>query len=107
GAVTWAGSLAVVAAWRSGKVGAWLPVLVAALELGALYHLGPTEWGWAVKLPQDSPVLSALATEAGVGRVGGVLDNLPVRAGRATGRPYLGVTLTPMNETLHYLQERT
>jgi hypothetical protein len=106
-AATWAVSLGSVAAWRSGTVGPWLPGLVATIELGALYYLGPTEWGWAVRLPQESPVLSALASEQGVGRVGGVIDNLPLRAGRSTATAYLGVTLTPINRWLHSLQERT
>jgi len=105
-AATWAVALVAIAAWRSGKVGAWLPGLVAAVELAALYYLGPTEWGWAVKLPQQSPVLSALASEPGVGRVGGVVDNLPVRVGRTTATPYLGMTLTPLNRWLRSIQER-
>src|SRR5205823_14917365 len=81
--LTWAAALGAVAAWRSGRIGAWRPLLVAAVELGALYHRGPTQWGWAVRLPGQSPVLSALATEPGVGRVGGVIGDLPLRAGRA------------------------
>ena len=96
-AATWAAALAAVAAWRSGKIGAWLPGLVAVVELGALYYLGPTQWGWAVDLPRASPVLSDLASEAGVGRVGGGIFNLPVRVGMA---------LAPMNRWLHELQER-
>jgi hypothetical protein len=106
-AATWAVALAAVAAWRAGRAGAWLPVLIVTVELGALYHLGPTEWGWAIKLPQQSPVLAALAVEGGVRRVGGVVDNLPLRAGRATAMPYLGMSLAPMNRLIHRLQERS
>lgn len=105
-AAGWAVALGALAAWRSGAAGPWLPWLVAAVELGALYHLGPTEWGWAVKLPGQSPVLAALAGAPDVGRVGGVVDNLPLRAGRPTATAYLGVTRAPINELLHSIQER-
>ena len=106
GVATWGLTIAVLVAWRSGKVGGWLPLLVALCELGVLYHMGPSEWGWAVELPARSPVLSAIVSDAGGGRVGGTVDNLPLRAGRATATPYLGVALTPINRRLHDLQER-
>lgn len=107
GLATWTLSIAVLWGWRSGKVGGWLPLVVAGCELGSLYHMGPSEWGWAVRLPERSPVLSALATEPGGGRVGGTIDNLPLRAGRITATPYLGIALTPINRRLHDLQERS
>ena len=42
-----------------------------------------------------------------VGRMGGVIDNLPVSVGLTTGSPYLGMTLSPLNQFLRSLQERT
>jgi len=97
-AVAWAVSLAVVVAWRRGRVGAWWPFLVVALELGVLYYRSTTVWGWAVRLPESSPVLRALAAEGKrVGRVAGRLDNLPVRIGANALYPYLGVRLRPLD----------
>lgn len=105
--LSWTISLAAVAVWRYGKAPSWLLALVTAIELGALYYLGPTQWGWAVKLPDQSPVLSAIKADPMVGRVGGVVFNLPVLAGMTTGTPYLGMTLSPINQLLHSAQERT
>ena len=107
GLATWTLAIAVFWAWRSGKVGGWLPLVLAGLSSGALYHMGPSEWGWAIRLPAASPVLSAIANEPGGGRVGGTIDNLPLRAGRITATPYLGIALTPINRRLHDLQERS
>ncbi len=103
---TWAVSLAVLAIWRSGKVGGWLPILVTVAELGSLYFLGPISWGRPIRLPGESPVLSEIAASPSVRRVGGVLDNLPVSAGLATGSPYLGMSLAPMNRFLREIQDR-
>ncbi len=105
-ALTWAASLAAVAVWRSGKIGPWLPTLVTAVELGALYYFGFTIWGWALYLPQSSPALARVAADANVRRVGGVVFNLPVSAGMATGDPYIGMTLAPLNQLLRAVQDR-
>jgi hypothetical protein len=105
-ALTWIVGLAAIAAWRAGKVGPWLPGLVTAAELGALYYLGFTVWGWAIPLPQASPALMWVAADAHVGRVGGVVFNLPVFAGMTTGDPYVGMTLAPMNQVLRAVQDR-
>ena len=105
-ALTWVVGLASVAAWRAGKVGPWLPALVTAAELGALYYLGFTVWGWAIPLPRASPVLSSVAADGHVGRIGGVVFNLPVTAGMTTGDPYVGMTLAPMNQVLRAVQDR-
>jgi hypothetical protein len=105
--LSWAVALIALAAWRAGRAGAWLPALVTAVELGALYFLGPTQWGWAVTLPDRSPVLSAIKADPNVGRVGGVIDSLPVSAGMSTGTPYLGMTLSPINQLLRSTQERS
>jgi hypothetical protein len=91
--VSWLVAISAVIGWRSDRVGAWGPCVVAAVELGLLYHTGTTQWGWAVALPSASPVLSRLQDEPGVGRVGGVLDDIPVRVGLNAATPYLGFTL--------------
>jgi hypothetical protein len=106
GFVSWTVALVGVVLWRSGKAGAGLPMGLAVVELAALYFMGPTEWGWAVRLPGRSPVLAALAADPSVKRIGGVVDNLPLRAGKATATAYLGMTLSPINRWLRSLQER-
>lgn len=103
---TWAVGLAVVIVWRRGLIGGWVLMLMTAVEVGAFYHLGgTTHWGWSVALPESSPVLERLAREPGVGRVGGAIDNLPVRAGLATGNPYTGFHLPPPNPLLNGVQD--
>ena len=105
---TWGlGLAAVVRARGAGGPRAWAPVVLTTLEMGAFYHLaGTTRWGWSVPLPSSSPVLTRLAGETGVGRVGGVLDNLPVRAGLATGSFYSGFPMPPPQPLLKGVQER-
>jgi hypothetical protein len=90
GLLAWAVSIVVVLGWRSGRLGSWAPVAAAAVELGILFHLGTTHWGWSIALPDRSPVLSELAHLPGTKLVGGELENLPLRAGLGTGYPYLG-----------------
>jgi hypothetical protein len=104
--LSWLVALAAIAVWRSGKVGPWLPGLVTTVELAALYYCGFTIWGWAIPLPQSSPALSAIAADKNVGRVGGVVFNLPVSAGMSTADPYVGMTLAPMNQILRAVQDR-
>jgi hypothetical protein len=106
GLISWAVGLTAIALWRAGKVGPWIPLLVNTTELGLLYFLCPTVWGWAVSLPAESPILTRLAAEPGVGRVGGVLDDIPLSAGFDSGSPYLGMTLAPMNRLLRSGQDR-
>ena len=76
-ALTWAVGLTALAAWR-GEGRRLAPRLVTAVELGALYYLGPTEWGWAVPLPDRSPVFTALAADPG-GRAGRGRGRQPAR----------------------------
>jgi hypothetical protein len=73
---------------------------VTALEMGTLYYVGTTQWRWSVPLPASSPVLTFLEHEPGVGRVGGALDNLPIRAGLITASPYVGFPLPPPHDLL-------
>ncbi len=103
--MVWAISLSTLAVWRSGRVGGWLPTLVTAAELGVLYFTSFTVWGWAVRLPEQSPVLAAIAADPSVGKVGGVVFDMPVAAGMTTAAPYLGMTLTPLNQLLHSIHE--
>jgi hypothetical protein len=106
-AAAWVVGLAAVIVWRRGLIGGWVLVLMTAVEVGAFYHLGgTTRWGWSVALPESSPILKRLVREPGVGRVGGVIDNLPVRAGLATGNPYTGFHLPPPNSLLNGVQDR-
>jgi hypothetical protein len=99
-APAWGVGLAAILAWRSGRVGAWAPVAVAAVELGILFHLGPTPWGWSVDVKAESPALRALADEPGVGLIAGRLEDIPVRAGLAPAFPYLGIVPPPPNYLL-------
>lgn len=100
--LAWAAALGSVLAWRAGRAGPWLPLAATAIELGALYYTGTTRWGWSVPLPGASPTLERLAAEpaGAVGLVVGPIDDLPIRAGRATGSPYIGFPLPPPNDLL-------
>ena len=102
-ALAWIVAVAVVLAWRSERLGPWLPVMATAIELGILYYAGTTQWGWSIQLPAQSPVLRALASQASTGLVGGELENLPVRAGLTTGYPYLGFSLPKPGDLLEQL----
>jgi hypothetical protein len=98
--LAWGLGLAAIAGWRLGRVGAWAPWLLSAMELGPLLFLGPIWWDWSIRLPDASPLLRRLADEPGVGLVGGRLNNLPVYAGRATAYPTLGIVPPPPNYLL-------
>jgi hypothetical protein len=105
--LTWAVGVAAIALWRRGTLGAWVLIVLTAVEVGAFYHRGgTTRWGWSVALPESSPVFERLAREAGSRRVGGVIDNLPVRAGMAAGNPYTGFHLPPPAPLLNGIQDR-
>jgi hypothetical protein len=106
-ALTWALAFWVVVRWRQKQSeGAWLVLLVTAVELGAFYYAGgTTRWGATIPLPTSSPVLSLLAREPGVVRVAGQLDNLPLRAGAATAAPYTGFSLVGPHLVLKAAQD--
>ena len=106
GTLAWGCSLAALLAWRSGRVGPWGLVVVVAVELGILFYSGTTQWGAAVPLPGQSPVLTELARRSPPGLIGGDLGNLPVRLGLKTGSPYLGIAHLPLNRLLLRLQTR-
>ena len=90
-------AVALIVLWRAGRLPAGVLVVVSAVELAALYYTGPIRWGWALPLPQGSPVLNYLASDPEVLRVGGRLENYPVLAGKATATPYLGFLLPDPN----------
>lgn len=94
-------SLGALCLWRIGRLPNVMVVVLATAELAALYYSATTTWGREVKLPEDSPVLSRLMKEPGVGRIVGSLGNLTVRAGLPTMNPYLGFQeLPPPNDLL-------
>jgi hypothetical protein len=97
--LSWIVAIGAVLLWRNGRIKPIIPVVLTAIELGALWYTSTTHWGWAIPLPEASPVLTRLSRTSGPLRVGGVLDNLPVRAGIATGSPYFGFTM-PMPQPI-------
>jgi hypothetical protein len=105
-ALAWGVGLGAVVAWRRGRLAPWVLLALTVGELGALYYSGTTQWGWSVPLPSASPILERLAAQGDVGRVGGALDNLPVRAGLTTGTPYLGFPLPDPHPLLKVVGER-
>jgi hypothetical protein len=103
-ALGWSIAVAIVLVWRSRQLGPWAPLAAATIELGILYYGGTTEWGWSIALPAQSPVLTELARRPSVGLIGGELQNLPIRAGLATGLPYLGFAHSNPNKSLVFAQ---
>jgi len=100
GTLMWVVALVIVAAWRLGKVASWVPFLLVGCELGYLFHHGPTELGWALRFPEDSPALSRLKEEKNVGLVAGWLCNFPIRIGLRSANPYVAITPPPPNYLL-------
>jgi hypothetical protein len=105
GLLAWLVALAVVLAWRWRRLGAWALALAAAVELGVLFHLGTTHWGWSIALPDQSPVLCELARRPGTLLVGGQTENLPLWAGLSTGFPYLGFAHPMPTSVLERMQK--
>ena len=93
--VAWAVGTVLILGWRAKRLSAGVVLLATAGELGWLYYTSTTEWGWAIDLPGQSRVLSRLAAEPGVGRVAGLLHDLPIRAGLAPIFPYTGFAPPP------------
>ncbi len=97
--LAWAVGLAAIVAWRLGRVGAWAPVAVAAVELSVLFFIGPVEWDWSVRLSDSSPALRRLA-EQRPGLVASRLLDVPVLAGLTTAFPMMGIIPPPPNYLL-------
>ena len=102
-ALVWFFGLTAIAICRRYRIFTWALILLAAIELGGLFYLGPVRWRSLIRLPEASPVLRHLATLPDVGLVAGRLQNLAVDAGQTTAYPYLGITPPPPN----YLLEPT
>jgi hypothetical protein len=105
-ALSWCVATALLWAWRRGHAGAWVLVVATAAELGALYYTSTTDWGLAVRLPGQSRILARLAQEPQVGRVAGLVDNLPIRAGAAPIFPYTGFAPLPPHPILELAKNR-
>jgi hypothetical protein len=97
---SWIISVLLVTHWRLRQLSSGVMVTFVALELGALFYLGPVPWGRSIPFPQDSPIMHRLKAEAGVGLVAGALDNLPLRSELTPAFPYLGITPPPPNYLL-------
>ncbi|HKI20205.1 MAG TPA: hypothetical protein VKA15_20110, partial [Isosphaeraceae bacterium] len=106
GALAWLVAMVLIVAWRTRRLESWAPLAAAAIELGILFHLGTTHWGWSIHLPSQSQVLSELARERKLGLIGGEIENLPLWIGAATADPYLGFTHPDINKALVALQKR-
>jgi hypothetical protein len=104
--VLWVTALLLAWGWRRGRIPYLVPVVFAAVELGSTYYTATTRWGYPVRLPGDSSALRLLAETPSIGRVGGTLDNLPLRAGLATADPYVGFLLPPLQEVMRALGEQ-
>jgi hypothetical protein len=105
-ALSWVVATALLLAWRRRRALAWVLVLATAAELGWLYYTSTTVWGWAVDLPSQSPVLARLAAEPAVGRVAGLVHDLPIRAGAAPIFPYTGLAAPPPHPDLELATRR-
>lgn len=92
---SWLIGLSAVVLLRRGKVPPVTLLLLAALELGYLYHQGTTPWGWPLAFPRESPVFQVLSREQDVGLVAGRLYDLPIRAGFTPAYPYVGIVPPP------------
>ena len=89
-ALSWTVATGLIWAVRKGWINPWVLVIATTGELACLYYTSTTEWGWAVELPRASRMLSRLEKEPGVGRVAGLVHDLPVRAGAAPIFPFTG-----------------
>jgi hypothetical protein len=98
--LAWFIALIAVLAWRLQKLPSWAPMLVLGIELGILFYASTTQWGWAIVLPPQSPVLTEFVGRSPTGLVGGETENLPVRVGLGTAFPYLGFAHADANKTL-------
>jgi hypothetical protein len=105
GSIAWMVAIAAILSWRSQCLPSWALLAATGIELGILFYLGTTQWGWTVALPSQSPVLSELIHRSPTGLVGGEIENLPIRANLATAAPYLGLAHPPANRILILPQE--
>ncbi len=102
----WAAAAVLVAAWLRGRMPEWILLVATAGELGALYYTSTTAWGWARAVPESSPILSRLAEERDVGKVAGMLGDVPLRIGAGVIYPYTGFPPLPPNDRFEGFADR-
>ncbi|WP_337173197.1 hypothetical protein [Paludisphaera sp.] len=105
-ASVWLASVVLAAAWLRGRLPAAVLLAATACELGVLYYTSTTDWGWAAAVPESSPILLKLAEEPDVGKVAGMLSDIPLRFGAAVSFPYTGFPPLPPNDRLERLNGR-
>jgi len=104
--VVWILALGLVATCGRGRLPPLVLLVAMAGELATLYYTSTTVWGWAIRLPTASPILDRLAREPEVGRVAGLVHNLPLRAGTIPVYPYTGFALPPPHPLLELATRR-
>jgi hypothetical protein len=102
----WFVASVIIVGWRVRRLGDWALPAATAAELGILFYLGTTQWGWSIAIPGQSPVLQELERLPATGSIGGQTGDLPVRAGLRTGNPYLGFPHPHPNNALVLLHRR-
>ncbi len=105
-ALSWTAATLLLLAWRRRPALAWTLVLATTVELGWLYYTSTTVWGWAVDLPSQSRVLSKLAAQPDLGKIAGLVHDLPIRAGAAPMFPYTGLAAPPPHPDLELATRR-
>ena len=104
--LSWIMATVLLLACRRRPALVWTLVLATAAELGWLYYTSTTVWGWSVDLPSESRILSRLAKEPGVGKVAGLVHDLPIRAGAAPIFSYTGLAAPPPHQDLELATRR-
>ncbi|AMV39386.1 hypothetical protein VT85_18255 [Planctomyces sp. SH-PL62] len=102
----WLVAVILAVGWLRGRAPAQLLLVATAAELGALYYTSTTDWGWAVAIPESSPILTRLAQEKDVGKVAGLLSDIPLRLGMAPIFPYTGFEAPPPHPSLAAMAQR-
>ncbi len=94
----WPGSSRSSPSWPGGPKNFLpaVPVIALAIELGILFYASTTQWGWAVVLPRQSPVLTELVSRSphGLDRRRDRESAGPRRTGNRLSLP--GISRTPM-----------
>ncbi len=98
--LAWASGLAAIIAWRRGRLGAWAPVALAAIELGVLLFIGPIWWCGRSGCRKTARSCAGWPSRRTSGLVAGRLLNIPVRAGLTPAFPSMGITPPPPNYLL-------
>jgi hypothetical protein len=101
----WVVAAGLVVALVRGRIGPCVLLGATAMELGGLYYTSTTDWGRAIAVPEQSPVLARLAEEHDAGRVAGLLHDLPLRFAFTPVFPYTGFTPPPPHPLLEQLNQ--